>query len=183
MKDGNNKKFGAMGGIGLISSKITFEGPIKQDTSSFIISARRTYFDIFSKPFVDTTSFAGSSYFFYDLTTKANYQISPKDKIYLSAYFGRDVFNFNSEDWGFKLNMPWGNATTSLRWYHLFNSRLFMNTSIIFSEYKYEFNVLQELDSLPTSETNMFSGIRDWNIKNDFSYYPNLKHKIKFHYL
>ena len=180
MKDGNNKKFGARGGIGLISSKMTVEGPIKKDTSSFIISARRTYFDVFAKPFVDTTSFAGSSYFFYDLTTKANYQISPKDKIYLSAYFGRDVFNFNSDDWGFKLNMPWGNATSSLRWNHLFNSRLFMNTSIIFSEYKYEFNVTQELDSLPTSETNMFSGIRDWNIKNDFSYYPNLKHKIKF---
>ena len=180
MKDGNNKKFGATGGIGLISSKITVEGPIKKDTSSFIISARRTYFDIFAKPFVDTTAFAGSSYYFYDLTTKANYQITPKDKIFLSGYFGRDVFNFNSEDWGFNINMPWGNATASLRWNHLFNSRLFMNTSLIFSEYKYEFNVSQELDSLPTSTTNMFSGIRDWNIKNDFSYYPNVKHKIKF---
>ena len=180
MKDGNNKKFGATGGIGLISSRITVEGPIKKNVSSFIISGRRTYFDIFAKPFVDTTSFAGSAYHFYDLTTKANYQISEKDKLFLSAYFGRDVFTFNSEDWGFNMNMPWGNATASLRWNHLFNSQLFMNTSVIFSEYKYQFNVSQQLDSLPTSETNMFSGIKDWNIKNDFSYYPNTKHQIKF---
>ena len=180
MKDGNNKQFGATGGIGLISSRLTFEGPIKKDVSSFIVSGRRTYFDIFAKPFIDTTSFAGSAYHFYDLTTKANYQISEKDKLFLSAYFGRDVFTFNSEEWGFNMNMPWGNATASLRWNHLFNSQLFMNTSIIFSEYNYQFNVSQQLDSLPSSETNMFSGIKDWNIKNDFSYYPNTNHKIKF---
>ena len=180
MKDGNNKKYGATGGIGLISSKLTIEGPIKKDTSSFIISARRTYFDVLAKPFIDTTAFSGSSYFFYDLTTKANYQLSKKDKLFISGYFGRDVFNFNSDDWGFKMNMPWGNATASLRWNHLFSSKLFMNTSLIFSDYKYELNMTQDLDSLPTTETSLFSGIRDWNLKNDFSYYPNPKHKIKF---
>jgi len=180
MKDGNSKKYGATGGIGLISSKLTVEGPIKKDTSSFIISGRRTYFDVLAKPFVDTTAFSGSSYFFYDLTTKANYQLSKKDKLFISGYFGRDVFNFNSDDWGFKMNMPWGNATASLRWNHLFSSKLFMNTSLIFSDYKYELNMTQDLDSLPTTETSLFSGIRDWNLKNDFSYYPNPKHKIKF---
>ena len=180
MKDGNNKKYGATGGIGLISSKLTIEGPIKKDTSSFIISGRRTYFDVLAKPFIDTTAFSGSSYFFYDLTTKANYQLSKKDKLFISGYFGRDVFNFNSDDWGFKMNMPWGNATASLRWNHLFSSKLFMNTSLIFSDYKYELNMTQDLDSLPTTETSLFSGIRDWNLKNDFSYYPNPKHKIKF---
>ena len=180
MKDGNNKKYGAAGGIGLISSKLTIEGPIKKDTSSFIISGRRTYFDVLAKPFIDTTAFSGSSYFFYDLTTKANYQLSKKDKLFISGYFGRDVFNFNSDDWGFKMNMPWGNATASLRWNHLFSSKLFMNTSLIFSDYKYELNMTQDLDSLPTTETSLFSGIRDWNLKNDFSYYPNPKHKIKF---
>tara|TARA_B100000575_G_scaffold85744_1_gene67786 strand:+ start:8315 stop:10711 length:2397 start_codon:yes stop_codon:yes gene_type:complete len=180
MKDGNNKKYGATGGIGLISSKLTVEGPIKKDTSSFIISGRRTYFDVLAKPFIDTTAFSGSSYFFYDLTTKANYQLSKKDKLFISGYFGRDVFNFNSDDWGFKMNMPWGNATASLRWNHLFSSKLFMNTSLIFSDYKYELNMTQDLDSLPTTETSLFSGIRDWNLKNDFSYYPNPKHKIKF---
>ena len=180
MKDGNSKKYGATGGIGLISSKLTVEGPIKKDTSSFIISGRRTYFDVLAKPFIDTTAFSGSSYFFYDLTTKANYQLSKKDKLFISGYFGRDVFNFNSDEWGFKMNMPWGNATASLRWNHLFSSKLFMNTSLIFSDYKYELNMTQDLDSLPTTETSLFSGIRDWNLKNDFSYYPNPKHKIKF---
>ena len=102
MKDGNSKKYGATGGIGLISSKLTVEGPIKKDTSSFIISGRRTYFDVLAKPFIDTTAFSGSSYFFYDLTTKANYQLSKKDKLFISGYFGRDVFNFNSDEWGLK---------------------------------------------------------------------------------
>ena len=136
MKNGNNKKFGAEGGISLISSRLTLEGPIKKDTSSFIISARRTYFDVLAKPYIDTTSFAGSGYYFYDLTTKANYTLSKKDRLFLSGYFGRDVFSFNSRDWGFNLSMPWGNKTASLRWNHLFNNQLFMNTSIIFSDYK-----------------------------------------------
>ena len=179
MKDGNNKKFGAEGGIGLISSRLTIEGPIKKDTSSFIISGRRTYFDVLAKPYVDTTSFAGSGYYFYDLTTKFNYIISEKDKLYLSGYFGRDVFTFNSQEWGFNVNIPWGNATASLRWNHLFNNKLFMNTSLIFSDYNFELNAGQELEGIPSSETVMFSGIRDYNLKSDLSYYPNLQHQIK----
>ena len=179
MKEGNNKKFSAQGGIGLISSKLTIEGPIKKDTSSFIVSARRTYFDILTKPYVDTTSFAGSGYYFYDLTTKANYRISKKDKIFLSGYFGRDVFTFNSNDWGFNVNIPWGNATASLRWNHLFNSQLFMNSSVIFTDYSFELNGTQKLENLPDSETKMFSGIRDWNFKTDFGYFPT-NHKVKF---
>ena len=179
MKDGNNKKFGAEGGIGLISSRITIEGPIKKDTSSFIISARRTYFDVLTKPYVDTTSFSGSGYYFYDLTTKANYRLSKKDRLFISGYFGRDVFTFNSEDWGFNVNIPWGNATASLRWNHLFNSQLFMNTSLIFTDYEFELNGTQKLENLPDSKTKMFSGIRDWNIKTDISYFPK-NHKLKF---
>ena len=113
--DGNAKKLSASGGLGLIASRLTIEGPIKQDTSSFIVSGRRTYIDVLTKPFVDTTSFEGSSYYFYDLTAKANYRINNKNQIFLSGYFGRDVFNFNSEDWGFSVNIPWGNSTASLR--------------------------------------------------------------------
>ncbi|MBJ04490.1 MAG: TonB-dependent receptor [Flavobacteriales bacterium] len=177
MKNGNNKKFGAEGGISLISSRLTLEGPIKKDTSSFIISGRRTYFDILAKPYIDTTSFAGSGYFFYDLTTKANYTLSKKDRLYLSGYFGRDVFSFNSRDWGFNLSMPWGNKTASLRWNHLFNSQLFMNTSIIFTDYRFELNASYEGDGV-NYESEIFSGIRDWNIKSDISYFPE-KHKIK----
>ena len=108
-----------------------------------------------------------------------NYKISDEDKLFISGYFGRDVFNFNSKDWGFNMSIPWGNTTASLRWNHLFNSQLFMNTSLIFSDYNFEFNATQNLEGVPESETHMFSGIRDWNIKNDISYYPNIKHKIK----
>ncbi len=179
MKDGNAKKLSASGGLGLIASRLTIEGPIKQDTSSFIVSGRRTYIDVLTKPFVDTTSFAGSSYYFYDLTAKANYRINNKNQIFLSGYFGRDVFNFNSEDWGFSVNIPWGNSTASLRWKRILNSQLFMNNSLIFTDYKFSLNGRQELEDNPTSENTLFSGIRDWNLKSDFTYKPE-NHTIKF---
>ena len=179
MKEGNNKKFSAKGGLGLIASRITFEGPIIKEKGSFLISARRTYIDILTKPFIDTTSFAGSSYYFYDLTAKANYRISQKDKLYLSGYFGRDVFQFNSSDWGFGINIPWGNATASLRWNHFFSNKLFMNTSLIFTDYKFELEGRQELENLPDAQNTLFSGIRDWNLKNDFEYHIQ-NHNIKF---
>ena len=102
-----------------------------------------------------------------------------RNKIYLSGYFGRDVFTFNSDDWGFKMNVPWGNATASLRWNHLFNSQLFMNTSLIFTDYEFELNGTQKLEDLPDSKSTMFSGIRDWNLKTDIAYFPE-KHKLKF---
>ena len=179
MKDGNSKRFSASGGLGLIASRLTIEGPIKQDTSSFIISGRRTYIDVLTKPFVDTTSFAGSSYYFYDLTAKANYRINNTNQIFLSGYFGRDVFNFNSEDWGFSVNIPWGNSTASLRWKRILNSQLFMNNSLIFTDYKFSLNGRQELEDNPTSENTLFSGIRDWNLKTDFTYKPQDR-TIKF---
>ena len=187
MKNGNYKKYSIQGGIGLISSKLLFEGPIKKDTSSFIISARRTYIDVLTRGYTDTTSFAGSGYHFYDLTTKANYKISEKDHIFLSGYFGRDVFTFNSNDWGFQVKIPWGNATASLRWARTLNDRLFVNNSIIFTDYKFELNGKQELEDTPTAENTLFSGIRDWNIKTDFTYIPKYylksnseNHTIKF---
>ena len=187
MKDGNNQKYSIEGGIGLIASRITLQGPIKKDTSSFIISARRTYIDVLTRGYIDTTSFAGSGYHFYDLTTKANYKISEKDHIFLSGYFGRDVFTFNSQDWGFQVRIPWGNATASLRWARTLNERLFVNNSIIFTDYKFELNGKQELEDTPTAENTLFSGIRDWNIKTDFTYIPKYylqsnseNHTIKF---
>ena len=122
MKDGNKKRFSGRGGIGLISSKLTLEGPIKKDTSSFIVSARRTYIDILTKPYLDTTEYAGNGYFFYDLTSKFNYRFSNKDQIFISGYFGKDVFTFNSPDWGFNMKIPWGNSTGSIRWNHVFQT-------------------------------------------------------------
>jgi len=176
MKEGNSKKLKIDGGIGLISSRLTIQGPIKKDTCSYIISGRRTYADIIINPFIRETARAkGSGYYFYDLNTKINYRFSDKDRLYLSGYFGRDVFTFKSRDTGFKASIPWGNATTSLRWNHLFSNKLFMNTTAIFSDYKFEMGV-DESDF----EFKLFSGITDFNLKMDFSYMPGVLHTLKF---
>ena len=180
MKNGNKKKFEANGGIGLISSRLTVEGPIKVDTSSFIVSARRTYIDVLTKPYLENTEYAGNGYYFYDLTAKINYKFSDKDQLFFSGYFGRDVFSFSSSDWGFSINMPWGNATSSVRWNHVFSNKLFMNTSLIFSDYKFEFNGVQEINNEPTAKSSLFSGIKDWALKQDFNYYLNSRHTVKF---
>ena len=181
MKDGNSQDVHAQGGIGIISSRLTVEGPIKKDTSSFLVSARRTYIDILTKPFIKKSAFTGSAYYFYDLNMKLNYRLSDKDRIFLSGYFGRDVFTFKDSYGGdennstFKVSMPWGNATTTLRWNHLITQKLFMNTSAIFSDYKFEFGAKES-----QFEFKLFSGIRDWNVKIDFGYFPNVKHNIKY---
>ncbi len=176
MIDGNNKSFHSEGGIGLISSRLTLQGPIKKDTGSFMVSGRRTYIDIVMKPFIkETSAFRGSGYHFYDLNTKLNYRLSDKDRLFFSGYFGRDVFTYSNKDSEFKVDIPWGNATTCLRWNHLFNDKLFMNTSAIFSDYKFEFGAEQS-----GFEFRLFSGITDWNAKADFSYFPSNLHNIKF---
>ncbi len=176
MKEGNNKKYRADGGIGLISSRFTVQGPLKKDTSSFIISGRRTYIDLLMKSFIpDSSAFSGSGYYFYDLNTKINYKLSDKNRIFLSGYFGRDVFTYNNSDNGFKVKIPWGNATTSARWNHLFNDKLFLNTTLLFSDYHFQFEGTQSDFSFV-----LFSGIRDWNGLLDFSYFPSIRHSIKF---
>ncbi|MDA9261887.1 carboxypeptidase-like regulatory domain-containing protein, partial [Flavobacteriales bacterium] len=129
MKDGNKKSFHADGGIGVIASRLTLEGPIQKNKSSFLISGRRTYISELATPFVKESSpFKGSGYYFYDLNAKLNYQISDKDRLYLSGYFGKDVFNYNQSESGFSVEIPWGNATAALRWNHLFSDKLFLNT-------------------------------------------------------
>ena len=112
--DGNNKEFGGSGGIGLLASRLTLEGPIVKDEGSFIISGRRTYADLFLKLSSDTTINRASLYF-YDLNMKANYTLGDKDRLFLSGYFGRDNFNY-SNTFGFN----WGNTTGTLRWNHIF---------------------------------------------------------------
>ncbi|MBS1689793.1 MAG: TonB-dependent receptor, partial [Bacteroidetes bacterium] len=119
MKEGNMKQFHAEGGIGLISSRLTLEGPIKKDKGSFMISGRRTYIDVLTKPFI-SGRLAGSGYYFYDVNLKANYKLGEKDRVYLSGYFGLDKFNFNSPNSDFHANIPWGNKTATLRWNHQF---------------------------------------------------------------
>ncbi len=177
MKDGNNQKLQVDGGIGLIASRITVQGPIKKDTSSFIISARRTYVDAITKPIFDNwkTEFKGTSYYFYDLNTKFNYRFNNKNTLYLSGYFGKDVFVFRDAGSGFNVNTNWGNATASMRWNHIYSSKLVSNTSLIYSYYNFSFGALQDDFTF-----NIFSGIRDHNVKTDFSWFPAARHNIKF---
>jgi len=176
MNDGNYKSYHAEGGIGLIASRLTVQGPIKQDTASFILSGRRTYADVLAEPFIsDTSNAKGSGYHFYDLTAKLNWRISDKDRLFLSGYFGRDVFTFKRNDFDLEFNVPWGNATSSLRWNHLFNDKLFLNTTAVFTDYNFAFEGIQSQFSFKLS-----SGIRDWNLKQDLTYYPNSLHNIKF---
>ncbi|MFN5372229.1 MAG: TonB-dependent receptor domain-containing protein, partial [Bacteroidia bacterium] len=176
MKEGNFKKLQVDGGLGLISSRLTVQGPIKKDTASFIVSARRTYIDVLINPFVKSTSpTKGSGYYFYDLNTKVNYRLSDKDRLFLSGYFGRDVFTFKSTNSGFNIRIPWGNATVTARWNHLFSNKLFLNTSLIFSDYNFESNVEQT-----AFKFKVYSGIRDYNAKTDFTWYPSYRHTLKF---
>lgn len=176
MKDGNTKKFQADGGIGVIASRLTLQGPIQKNKSSFIVSGRRTYISELAQPFIkDDSPVKGSGYYFYDFNAKLNYEISDKDRLYLSGYFGKDVFTYVQAESGFTVNIPWGNATAALRWNHLFSDKLFLNTTAIYSSYDFQFEGRQEDFSF-----GLYSGIRDWNLKADFSYYPNPKHTIKF---
>ncbi len=176
MKDGNNQKFQVDGGIGLIASRISIQGPIKKEKASFIISARRTYIDALSKPFVSKTSqFSGSGYYFYDLNAKANYRFSDKDRLYLSGYFGRDVFDFVNGEQSLDVNIPWGNATGTIRWNHVFNKKLFVNTTALYNNYNFTFSANQN-----NFDVKLASGIRDLSIKQDYDFYPFAKHKIKF---
>jgi hypothetical protein len=176
MKEGNNKRFKVTGGLGLISSRITVEGPIVKDKGSFIVSARRTYIDVLMKVFGrDSSRFSGSNYFFYDFNAKFNYRLSPKDKIYLSAYYGKDKFVFNNNAKDFIIDMPWGNGVASLRWNHLFSNKLFMNVSANFSDYVFSFGSRQD-----NFIFDLKSGIRDYGSKIDFSWFPNNRHKVKW---
>ncbi|SKB71512.1 TonB-dependent receptor [Daejeonella lutea] len=169
MNDGNKKEFTAEGGIGLISSRLKLEGPIVSDKSSFMISARRTYADAFLA-FAKDESIRKNTLYFYDLNAKANYQIDKKNTIYLSGYFGRDELGLN-ETFGF----DWGNATSTLRWNHLFSNRLFSNTSLIYSNYNYVIENFIEENNFKVS-----SSIRDLNLKQDFQLSLNNSHNVRF---
>ena len=176
MKEGNNQDFQMEGGIGLIASRFSLQGPIKKDKASFIISARRTYVDAVAKPFISKSSqFYGSGYYFYDLNAKLNYKFSEKDRLYLSGYFGRDVFDFVNGRQSLNVNIPWGNATGTLRWNHVFNNKLFGNTTVVYNDYKFSFQAAQD-----NFAVKLASGIRDMSLKQDFDFYPFSKHKLKF---
>jgi hypothetical protein len=179
MKEGSKDKLHGEGGIGIISSRLTLEGPLKKDKSSFILSGRRTYADALARPFIPN---GDGGYYFYDLTAKVNYDFGRKDKLYLSGYFGKDRFFITEKYDGnrYKTGFNWGNATGTLRWNHLFNQKLFTNTSLIFSNYR--FRIFQDDKSKDgaTYSLDYHSGIRDLGIKQDWDFFPNPQHALKF---
>jgi hypothetical protein len=175
MREGNNQRFETQGGIGLIASRLTTEGPLKRDKGSFIVSGRRTYIDVLVNPFIPPDAVAkGSGYFFYDFNTKLNYQINAKNRVFASAYFGRDVFTFKNQEIGLEFNIPWGNATATLRWNHVFGPRLFLNSTLIYSDFDFATGVTQS-----QFQFKLNSGVRNRSLKVDADYYSSLRHRLK----
>lgn len=175
MKEGNDKKYVVEGGIGLISSRLTVQGPVVKDKSSFIISGRRTYILDLIQPALKGGKFEGTNYYFYDLNTKWNYTLSDKDRIFFSGYFGDDILKFRQSTRNFRFDMPYGNKTATLRWNHLFNHKMFMNVSAIYNDYRFKFSGGQD-----EFVFKLFSGVKDWNLKADVEHYLNTKHTLKY---
>ena len=171
MKDGNNKKTVVSGGIGSIFSRFTLESPIKKDKSSFILALRRSYADILFSPFLKNSGVFndGSALNFYDITAKANFDLDPKNTIFVSSYIGRDVFMFDERQ-GFN----WGNRTGTLRWNHLFNDRLFSNFTLIYSNYDYQL-------AFGSDDMNKFewdSKVETYNFKPELTYFINANNEL-----
>lgn len=170
MKDGNSKKYTAKGGIGTISSRLTLEGPIVKDKSSFMIAGRRSYADIFL-PLASDEAAQNSSLYFYDLNLKSNYKIDDKNHLYLSGYFGRDFFGFDQ-----LFGLEWGNATATLRWNHVYNSKWFSNISLIYSTFDYGVKIKFAENANFGSEI----GFKDLNLKADYTWYQSPKNRFGF---
>ncbi|HPD66331.1 MAG TPA: TonB-dependent receptor [Bacteroidia bacterium] len=202
MKEGDQRKYHVQGSLGLIASKITVEGPIVKDRTSFIISARRTYLDIIAQPIIRLATSGDqritAGYYFYDFNAKINHRLTDKDHLYLSVYQGDDKFYLNSKPRSylfdgvlyteqFKANLGWGNITTALRWNHQFNHKLFSNTTLTYSRYQFkvgnEEQYFSQVGSKVEEESYIiryFSGINDIAGKIDFDYLPSPNHYIKF---
>lgn len=170
MNDGNNQDFDVSGGIGLISSKLNVEGPIQKEKSSFLITGRRTYLDLLLLTSSDSNKNSTVLYF-YDLNAKVNYQINGRNRLFISGYFGRDVLKFGSGSFG----VDWGNATATLRWNHLFSDRLFSNTSLIYSNYDNKIAI-----KFGANDFRISSRIKDYNLKQDFQWFPDSRHTVKY---
>ncbi|MFH0843812.1 MAG: TonB-dependent receptor [Bacteroidota bacterium] len=182
MKEGNKEEWHGEGGIGLISSNLTVEGPVKKNKSSILLSGRRTYADLILRPILTILDEENTGYFFYDFNAKINYDFGRRNKLYLSGYFGKDKFYMKYKSIGYseKVGFLWGNSTATLRWNHLFSNKLFCNTSLIFSHYSFgiydDYKVIAENKDF---HAEYYSGIRDLTFKSDFDFLPNPKHWIK----
>ncbi len=169
MLDGNNRDFKVQGGIGLIASRIKVEGPLKKDRGAFMISARRTYADVFLKLSPDSST-RGASLYFYDINAKANYRFDNKNTLYISGYFGKDMLGLKDN-----FETAWGNQTATIRLNHIFNNKLFLNTSLIYSNYNFKVEILTS-----NRDFSVRSKIRDFNLKEDFQYYISPENTLSF---
>ena len=187
MKEGNIKKFSGEGSIGLISSKLTFEGPVANKKGSFLISGRRTYIDALTRPIIRAQSEGESTggYFFHDFNGKFNYSLNESNRIFLSGYFGKDQAFARFDD-GVLINpdekeivkLEWGNTIGAARWNHEISNQLFLNTTFTFSKYEFVTGIESESDT----ENFLFeysSGIQDFGLKADLDYIPNPDHYVK----
>ncbi|MDG1160227.1 MAG: TonB-dependent receptor [Flavobacteriales bacterium] len=190
MKEGNMKEFKGSGSIGLIASKLTLEGPIKKDKTSFIVSGRRTYIDLLARPFIAANSDGGTGgYFFYDLNTKINHIINEDNRVYLSAYFGRDrAFARYDDSFGdnqrekLDARITWGNTILAARWNRILNTKTFFNLTATYSQYRFLNDYELEYSSNTVEERSLFrydSGIDDVGLKFDLDYLPNANHTVK----
>jgi len=170
MKDGNNQDWNFAGGLGLIASRFTAEGPLKKDKSSMIISARRSYTDVLTKQSSDP-AIKDNSIYFYDLSTKLNFTLSNKDRLFISGYFGKDNIEAAKS-----FLLQWANGTGTVRWNHIFNPRLFSNTSAMYSSYKYRLGAYQD----PATSFTWDASIIDYSLKNAYTWYPNSRNTIYF---
>jgi hypothetical protein len=199
MKDGDNQKIHGSAGVGIIASRFTVEGPIIKNKASFIFSARRTYIDFLARPIIKAqANGATAGIFFYDLNGKVNWRLNDKNRIFLSSYLGDDVFYGGFDD-SYTLGpkkytqtsdfgLKWGNKMAAARWNRIVASKLFMNTTLTYTKYRYQIsNDFQDkVDSLGTTLSNdkyyqrVFSGIEDFAGRINFDYKPNNNHYIRF---
>ena len=191
MKEGNNKLLKGAGSIGLISSKLTLEGPIKNENTSFLVSGRRTYIDLLTRPLVRAVSEGNETggYYFWDLNAKVNHRIDNKNRLFLSFYGGKDR-GFYRDDQGNILNpselgmasLEWGNMITALRWNRELNNKTFLNTTATFSDYRFITELEQRFNESDGTSEFLFqytSGIQDFTLKSDLDYAPNPNHYVK----
>jgi hypothetical protein len=170
MNEGNNRKYHIGGSIGLISSKLFAEGPIVKDKGSFLVTGRRTYADMFLKLSSDE-SLNNNQLYFYDFNAKANYKINENNRIYVSGYLGRDYFKVQD-----MFGLDWGNITGTIRWNHIWNSKLFSNTSLIYSDYDYKVSIMGNEDG----DFSLTSVIGNINLNHDFQYFVSDKSSLAF---
>ena len=186
MKEGNQNEYAAQGAVGLLSSKLTVEGPIIEDKTSFMVSGRRTYADLVAKPLIPDDA-ANPTAYFYDLNAKVNHTFSPQDRVYLSLYTGEDRFGIDADEGRGREQsgrLFWGNVTAALRWNHVFGDKLFANTTLTFSDYDFNVEVEERVgevdDREVTAALRYRSGVRDWGAKIDFDYRPAPRHYVRF---